>query len=710
MRQQARREQATDPSAQPTRRRPEASLIGGAHIHDYGASLATREPSLAALDHALVQFRRTVADRRSSQEVHEVASDGFAGASEPLPHLAAIQRAFGHHDISSVRAFRGGEAREACDQLGAHAYAMDGQVAMGPTGADLHTAAHEAAHVVQQRAGVHLKDGVGQNGDIYERHADAVADRVVQGESAVELLDQVAATARSAGNPAVQLDAMTCGDVTPRKESSRKAKAAIGGTSKNSKGNPLHKVGLDSGGTAERCMDAGVASGCIVLNGESGELGGKFDVKVPLGVADVTVGMKVSAFLDKDPVEVTIQGSATPSFGKEIKGIGLAVKRSIALQGFSASGRISDDGTSLVVDCMEVDGAVTDGAVIGWLEVSDSETRVANLAIITNLQIPLAVGVPTYDSSFDGAGLAKMAALLVAPPGWRAALDGMRAVGGFLDEHIGQPLDELRLSLAQERARERRPPINLAAPPTNQGAQVVAQGSPCDVTEILPEDAPAQGACEMAGYVSNLEGLSEEQANKVALLALHGIDQIPYETQPGVSKRDALVAALDTAAETLPPLAVVDLLTSTEAAINAPFDDSELNEEQRAMLTAAQQDKDAAQAALDRHFELERRVSRGEVSSVRPLEEGRQAAEAQKARAQSHATHADAVVRSQVRAEAFSRGEILHQLLRQGVTEIDVIPGQSLDQALAGYVDGTPRLDHPGDQDPGEAYSGLPNE
>lgn len=55
---------------------------------------------------------------------------------------------------------------------------------------DLHTAAHEAAHVLQQRAGVHLKGGVGEDGDDYEKHADAVADRVVAGRSAEDLLSK----------------------------------------------------------------------------------------------------------------------------------------------------------------------------------------------------------------------------------------------------------------------------------------------------------------------------------------------------------------------------------------------------------------------------------------------------------------------------------------------------------------------------------------
>jgi hypothetical protein len=61
------------------------------------------------------------------------------------------------------------------------------KVALNKT--DLHTTAHEAAHTVQQKAGVQLSGGIGQSGDRYERHADAVADTVVAGESAEPLLD-----------------------------------------------------------------------------------------------------------------------------------------------------------------------------------------------------------------------------------------------------------------------------------------------------------------------------------------------------------------------------------------------------------------------------------------------------------------------------------------------------------------------------------------
>jgi hypothetical protein len=55
--------------------------------------------------------------------------------------------------------------------------------------------------VVQQAGGVHLKGGVGQVGDTYERHADAVADHVVQGKSAEPLLDAFAGGGSTAAAP-----------------------------------------------------------------------------------------------------------------------------------------------------------------------------------------------------------------------------------------------------------------------------------------------------------------------------------------------------------------------------------------------------------------------------------------------------------------------------------------------------------------------------
>ncbi|HEX7840810.1 MAG TPA: DUF4157 domain-containing protein, partial [Kofleriaceae bacterium] len=106
-----------------------------------------------------------------------------------MPHLGSIQRLFGRHDVSGIAAHTDDNAVAGAHAMGASAFATGNHVAFAGA-PSLHTAAHEAAHVVQQRGGVQLKGGVGEAGDPYERHADAVADLVVQGRSAEALLDQ----------------------------------------------------------------------------------------------------------------------------------------------------------------------------------------------------------------------------------------------------------------------------------------------------------------------------------------------------------------------------------------------------------------------------------------------------------------------------------------------------------------------------------------
>lgn len=135
-------------------------------------------------------------------EVHDAAARGVATPTTALPHGDTIARAFGRHDVSGIEAHTGPEAAASAEAMGARAYATGDHVVLGAD-ADLHTVAHEAAHVVQQRAGVQLKGAVGQDGDVYERHADQVADLVVAGHSAEALLDQHAG-AGGGGTRAVQ--------------------------------------------------------------------------------------------------------------------------------------------------------------------------------------------------------------------------------------------------------------------------------------------------------------------------------------------------------------------------------------------------------------------------------------------------------------------------------------------------------------------------
>ena len=134
--------------------------------------------------------------RMATPSMDEVARGGINGAGAPLPYLSQIQRAFGRHDLSDVVAHTDASAQKASLSLGAAAYTRGNHVAFGSR-PSLHTAAHEAAHTVQQRSGLKLAGGVGRQGDAHEKHADAVADRVVRGESTEALLDAYAAPAGS---------------------------------------------------------------------------------------------------------------------------------------------------------------------------------------------------------------------------------------------------------------------------------------------------------------------------------------------------------------------------------------------------------------------------------------------------------------------------------------------------------------------------------
>ncbi len=132
--------------------------------------------------------------------IHASAARGIATSRSALPYAGRIQRSFGRHDISSIQAHLGSAAAAAAIEIGADAYTTGHHVVLGK-GTDLFTVAHEAAHVIQQRAGVRLDGGLGVTGDRHEQHADAVAARVSAGQSAEALLDRY--TGRNAAAPGV---------------------------------------------------------------------------------------------------------------------------------------------------------------------------------------------------------------------------------------------------------------------------------------------------------------------------------------------------------------------------------------------------------------------------------------------------------------------------------------------------------------------------
>ena len=164
--------------------KPEAASKDGGN---YGAWCQDKMIQMLAAPTPGRVVQRDGGDGGTPAQVHAAADRGIAAPSSSMPHADAIQQSFGRHDISHVQAHVGGGAAEACNDMGATAFASGSHVAFAKS-PDLHTAAHEAAHVVQQAKGVNLYGGVGAAGDAYEKHADHVADTVVSGKSAEGLL------------------------------------------------------------------------------------------------------------------------------------------------------------------------------------------------------------------------------------------------------------------------------------------------------------------------------------------------------------------------------------------------------------------------------------------------------------------------------------------------------------------------------------------
>ncbi len=153
----------------------------------------------------LVQAKEAESPRpQSSEQIQTAATEGVDGASGRIPHADTIIEHLGEEHrpaIEGIQAQVGGPATDAAQSIGAAAYATGDKVGFARQ-PDLHTAAHEATHVLQQRSGVSLEGGVGEVGDQYEQHADAVADRVVAGQSARDLMTEVPAA--GAGKIGVQ--------------------------------------------------------------------------------------------------------------------------------------------------------------------------------------------------------------------------------------------------------------------------------------------------------------------------------------------------------------------------------------------------------------------------------------------------------------------------------------------------------------------------
>lgn len=150
-------------------------------------------------DSVQMKEKGPAAKAQAEAQVHEAAARGVSGSGAPLPYLDQIQRSFGpDHDVSGIKAHTGSGPSEAAKAINAKGFTTGNNVVFDGA-PSLHTAAHEAAHAVQQQGGVQLKGGVGETGDQYERHADAVAEKVVAGQPAGDLLSAMGPKGKGTG-------------------------------------------------------------------------------------------------------------------------------------------------------------------------------------------------------------------------------------------------------------------------------------------------------------------------------------------------------------------------------------------------------------------------------------------------------------------------------------------------------------------------------
>jgi hypothetical protein len=132
------------------------------------------------------------AGRRSGHDfakisLHQVARTGVAGGGRSVPFQNEIQPLMPGLDLSTVHAHTGPATESALRALGANAYATGNDLGL-PANPPRHLVAHELAHVAQQRKGIQLNGGIGEEGDVHEVAADAIADRVASGRSAADLM------------------------------------------------------------------------------------------------------------------------------------------------------------------------------------------------------------------------------------------------------------------------------------------------------------------------------------------------------------------------------------------------------------------------------------------------------------------------------------------------------------------------------------------
>jgi preprotein translocase subunit SecG len=289
-----------------------------------------------------------------SATLHQTARLGVSGAGGPLPHREAIARSFGRYDVSGIVAHTDGAAASANEAMGATAFTRGDHVAFkGPP--DLRTAAHEAAHAIQQRSGVHLPGGVGEVGDRYERHADAVADRVVAGESSEATLDEMAGGQRTpTAGPGDHVQHRIPVPRTPDDETAtnaqqkiNEAKAKLQDPNLDDEERAELQAKIDEAETALQEYRGTLQSG----GGMPGALGASTTMN-PLTLLVVAVFAVMATILANSATQGPKQKQSGEKLAKALAALGVAL--------MAAVGNVADTGIMNEVNAMIAAGQATD--------------------------------------------------------------------------------------------------------------------------------------------------------------------------------------------------------------------------------------------------------------------------------------------------------------------------------------------------------------
>ncbi len=116
------------------------------------------------------------------------STKALTNPSQSIPYLSRIQQSFGPgYDLRNIKSHSGTESQQVSHSLGTRAFTRGNHIVFGDR-PNLHVAAHEAAHVFQQQAGLQFYSRAPGGKDVYEQNANAIADRVVNNQSAADLL------------------------------------------------------------------------------------------------------------------------------------------------------------------------------------------------------------------------------------------------------------------------------------------------------------------------------------------------------------------------------------------------------------------------------------------------------------------------------------------------------------------------------------------